>query len=288
MANTQILKRRIRSVKSTRQITKAMELVAASKLRRAQIAADQSKAYAQTALKIMADIAAGGDVAAQTLLTGDPHNKTVLYVVFGSDRGLAGALNSNVIGQSIKAIQEDQKAGKQVNVITMGRRVTNHFARIKDLNLSASYEALGDSPDPEVFAPLINTILGTSGQKYGSVKIVYTAFTSTLSQKVQTETLLPVVFSDENTERKSISYEFEPSPEEVLAQAIQLYTDARITQAYVESTASEHAMRMIAMNNATKSAGDLIDDLTLELNSRRQAGITQEIAEITSGAEAVK
>ncbi len=286
MASTQILKRRVRSVKSTRQITKAMELVAASKLRKAQTRAEDSKAYAELALKIMANIARQSDAKTHPLFKARSATGKVLYIVFGSDRGLAGSLNSNILSSFSRHASTINKSS-DVDVIAIGRKPASYFARLKNIQLVASYENLGDEPDPASFGPLINTLLGEGSKAYKTVYIIYTSFVSTLSQKVIVEQLLPIELPNQATQLENKSYEFEPSTQEVLSNVGQLFIDARIVQAHIESTASEHAMRMVAMNNATKSAGDLIDGLTLELNSRRQAAITQEIAEITSGAEAL-
>lgn len=287
MASTQLLKRRVRSVKNTRQITKAMELVAASKLRRVQAKAESSKAYAQVALRILSSIASQSEAQTHQLFMPRPQNGKLLYVIFGSDRGLAGALNSNVIGALGRELESHNT--NTVDVIAVGRKMSAYLARLKNVNLLASYEALGDEPDPSVFGPLVASILKPQDEDYQAVYIVYTRFVSTLTQQAISEQLLPIQQPKTESEpQKNLSFEFEPSIVEVLSKVGKLFIDSRIAQAYLESTTSEHAMRMVAMNNATKSAGDLIDSLTLELNSLRQATVTQEIAEITSGAEALK
>lgn len=287
MASTQILKRRIRSVRSTRQITKAMELVAASRMRRVQEAAKSSRAYAELAYAIMHRVAGTADLKSNPLFALNGKTKQRLYVVFTSDRGLAGAFNSNVLSTTIRAIQEDEKAGIKSSVIVFGRKGSHFFARISKVELVGAYEGVDDIPEPSVFAPVMETVFeGVKSGRFDAVEIIYTAFESTLNQKVKRLPLLPITLPEEAAKDGKV-YEFEPSPEVVLERAANLYLDSQFMQAKVESAASEHAMRMMAMSNATRNAGDLIEDYTLELNATRQAAITQEIAEITGGAAAI-
>jgi F-type H+-transporting ATPase subunit gamma len=288
MASTQIIKRRIRSVKNTKQITKAMELVAASRLRRVQEAARASKAYAATAYTIMHRVGQSADLQQNVLFASKPTAKRKLYVVFTTDIGKAGAFDSNVINAALKAIRENEGSGSTNNVIAYGRKGTHFFARLKEVELIGTYDSVADSPDPTFFAPVLNTILnGMKDGTFDAVEVFYMGYTSTLSQKVVRLPLLPITFSADTQPETGIVYEFEPSPEVVLERAAQLYLDSQIMQARIESAASEYAMRMIAMGNANKNAGEIIDDLTLELNATRQAAITQEIAEITGGAAAI-
>lgn len=287
MAHTKVLKHRIRSVKNTRQITKAMELVAASKLRRVQEAAKSSQAYSHLAYSVLQRVSGSTEATLHPYFRTHQNSKAKLYIVFTADRGLAGAFNSNVQIAALNAIQDDQKSGLTTDLVVFGRRGARFFASISEVNLLAVYEQVADIPSPEVFAPLFEMIDESAKTgRYHSTVIVSTEFISTLSQSVRIQNLLPITPPEDAP--VGSTYEFEPTPEFVLERAAQLYLQSQLMQAKVDSSASEHAMRMLAMSNATNNADELVDNLTLELNATRQAGITQEIAEITSGAEAMK
>ncbi len=289
MASIQIHRRRIRSVRNTKQITKAMELVAASKLRRIQEKAVQSRDYAELAFNIMHRVSGIADIRHNPLFAEPDPKAPSLLVVFTSDRGLAGAFNSNVLQQATKIIGQNRQAGRQMKVIVFGRKGTHFMSRLDGVEVIGAYENFEELPDPSYFASLLDTILnGVRDRQFSSVNLIYTKFLSTLNQQVSSLPLFPLELSAEVAEReKSRVYEYEPSPELVLARAARLYLGAQLMQARSESAASEHAMRMLAMSNANRNAGDLIDNLTLELNATRQAVITQEIAEITGGAAAI-
>lgn len=295
MAQTQILKRRVRSVRNAGQITKAMEVVAASRMRRVQEVVQKVQAYADVADAIMRKIAPSQEAKLHPFfnpMTG----KSNLYIIFSSDRGLAGAFNSNVFSQAHRSFLADKAKGIQPVIIVFGRKGASHFARIKDATLASEYEDVADNPDVNVFAPVLEAITkGSVSGDFNSVQLIHTHFQSSLLQQVRQEQLLPVVQRENAPEDNSNSslvtdntvYEFEPNIEAVLDEALRLYFESRLMLARVESAASEYAMRMVAMGNANRNASDLIDTLTLELNSLRQAAITQEIAEITGGAEAI-
>ncbi len=287
MASTKILKARIRSVKNTKQITKAMELVAASKLRRVQEAAKASRDYSQIAYRVLQRVSGSTEAVAHPYFREAEAAKKCLYIIYTGDRGLAGAFNSNVQNAALRAIKEDASNGLSVDVAVFGRKGARFFAQISDVNLLAVYEHVADTPDPEVFGPVFDLLNNAAlEQTYQHVTIIFTEFVTTLTQKVQVQTLLPITQPEDSP--TGPVYEFEPNPERVLERAAQLYMQSQLMQARLDSAASEHAMRMLAMSNATKNANDLVDDLTLELNATRQAAITQELAEITSGAEAIK
>lgn len=287
MASTKILKTRIRSVRSTRQITKAMELDATTRLRKVQEATRSSRAYSQIAYNVLRRVSGSTEATLHPYFRYVRDSKKKLYVVMTSDRGLAGAFNANIQSAALRNIREDAAKGLTVDVIVFGRRGARFFARLADVNLLAVYEHVADTPDPETFAPVFDTLNEASkNQTYQRVTIVYTEFVNTLNQEVQVKNLLPIT-PPEDAPRGPV-YEFEPNPEVVLERAAQLYLQSQLMQARLDSAASEHAMRMLAMSNASKNADDLVDDLTLELNATRQAAITQELAEITGGAEAIK
>lgn len=294
MASRQQIKRRIGSVKSTKQITKAMQLVAASKLRRAQDAVAGPRAYAELARQILARLrkVAGGEAESNLFVT-RPVKKRLL-VVITSDRGLAGAYNANVIRRMIKELQQDRENSIETSVIVIGRQAANAAGRISGLSIQAVYQELPDRPDADALRPILNTVTGLfADATVDTVDIINTKFISTVSQDVQVRRLLPAgVDKQDNLEVRPLTEEVEatvePSVEVLLRSTAIRLLDAQIYQALLEAAASEHSMRMVAMKNATDNASDIIDDLTLEYNNARQAAITQELAEITGGAEAMK
>jgi F-type H+-transporting ATPase subunit gamma len=289
----QAIERRIRSVKNAKQITKALEMVAASRMRKVQPSVLHTREYGELAAAIVAKVAPSQEAKQHPYFQPAPGNAKKLYIVFTSDRGQAGAFNSNVLHLVTKAIQEDKKAGAEPSVIVLGKKGARFFARLQNVKLLAAYVDVPDIPETNVFAPIIDTIQnGISNGDFQTVVLVYTEFVSALSQKAQAKQLLPITpdQAPENNPEKSadnIVYEFEPSLPDVLEEALRLYFEAQLMQARIDSAASEHSMRMMAMGNANRNAGDLIDTLTLELNATRQAIVTQEIAEITGGAAAI-
>ena len=285
MAQTRTLQRRLRSVRNAKQITKALEVVAASRMRRVVQLVEGSRTYGELAADIMARIAANPE-AKNLPYFAPPADKPALYLVFTSDRGQAGAYNSNIFHLVHTAFQAERG---RPQVIVFGRKGARFFSRIKDIELLGAYEDIADVPEVNVFAGAMETVLsGMARGDFSRVVIIYTQFVSSLTQKALSIPLLPVDLDqaqDPATPNKV--YEFEPDISEVLEEGVRLYLEARLMQAKVESAASEHAMRMVAMGNANRNASDLIDDLILELNATRQAAITQEIAEITGGAAAI-
>lgn len=287
MASTIVLKRRINSIKNTRQITKAMELVSASKLRRAQEYALKSRAYRDLANEMLAKLSTMPDVARQPLF----EKRTVksrLHIVITSNSGLAGAFNANSLKALTASIKEDQAAKASSKVITIGTKGAQFVRRLSGVELLAVYPALGDHPTANDVQPILNTLVEQFKTKnVDEVQIIYTMFHSTINQEVLSLPLLPTtLLEDVKTDQVSLS-NFEPDVETVIDQVATRLIEAQIWQAVLESLASEHAMRMVAMKNASDNAKDLIDDYTLELNTARQAAITQELAEISGGAEAL-
>lgn len=284
MAQTRTLQRRIRSVKSAKQITKALEVVAASRMRRVVSLVEGSRAFGELAGAVMAKIAANPE--ARTLpYFSPPADKPPLYIVITSDRGQAGAFNSNLFHLAIGAFKEERSSPQ---IVVFGKKGTRFFSRISNVQMSGAYENIADVPDVNVFAPAMEMIIdGLAGGEISKVVIIYTQFVSSLTQKAVSLQLLPVDLSQQAAEADTKVYEFEPDVPDVIEEGLRLYLEARLMQAKVESAASEHAMRMVAMGNANRNASDLIDNLTLELNATRQAAITQEIAEITGGAAAI-
>lgn len=286
MASTIALKQRIKSIKGTRQITKAMQLVSASKLRRAQEYALASRAYADLANELLTRLSSIREVEQQPLFK-KRVVKDRMYIIVTSNSGLAGAYNANVLKALTKGLQADRDAKIKSQVIAIGSKGAQFVRRLSDVELVAVYPALGDQPTANDIRPLLNSIL----QHYreantDEVRVLYTQFVSTVNQQVRELQVLPAV-APEQVEITTTASNFEPDVETVIDQTATRLIEAEIWQAVLESLASEHAMRMVAMKNATDNAKDLIDDYTLELNTARQAAITQELAEITGGAEAL-
>lgn len=286
MASTITLRRRIASIKNTRQITQAQQLVAASKLRRAQEYAQKSRAYADLANDLLARLSGMAEVERQPLFEKRPV-KDRLYVVVTSNTGLAGAYNANVLKQLTNAIKKDQETKVGSHVIAIGNKGAQFVRRIAGIDLEAAYPGFGDHPTANDLRPALNTIIGHyKAGDVDEVHVLYTQFKSTVTQIARTQQILPAEPVEAGKDLSIIS-NFEPDVETVIDQVAIRLIEAQVWQALLESIASEHAMRMVAMKNATDNAKDLIDDYTLELNTARQAAITQELAEITGGAEAL-
>lgn len=285
MAQTRILQRRIRSVKNAKQITKALEVVAAARMRRVVELVAGSRTYGELATTIMQRIAPSPEAKIHPFFA-PITDKPTLYIVVTSDRGQAGAYNSNIFNLSLDLFKADKH---RPQVVVLGRKGARYFAHLGGIDLRGAYEDIADNPDPNVFAPVLDLISQeTASGAIGRVVIIYTQFISSLNQKATAFQLMPVDLSSiEASGEPSKVYEFEPEVGDVLDEAIKLYSQAKLMQSKIESAASEHAMRMVAMGNANRNASDLIDGLTLELNATRQAAITQEIAEITGGAAAI-
>lgn len=286
MASTIVLKRKITSIKGTRQITKAMELVSASKLRRAQERAVASRPYRDMAYDLMTRLGDITEVERQPLFTKRPV-KDRLYLIVTSNTGLAGAYNANVIKQLTVGLREDEAKKAKSHVIAIGSKGAQFVRRLHDIDLMAAYPPLGDHPTVNDIRPILNTIIDHYKEgKVDEVRVIYTCFKSTVSQEVKNLQLLPASSASEESVNPAMS-NFEPDVETVIDQVAIRLIEAQVWQGALESLASEHAMRMLATKNATDNANDLIKDYTLELNTARQAAITQELAEISGGAEAM-
>jgi F-type H+-transporting ATPase subunit gamma len=288
MAKTTALKRRIGSVKNTRQITKAMELVAASKMKRAQDQAVSSRPYRETAQTILSNLSDVSDVRRHPLFV----RRTVknrLFIIITSDTGLAGAYDANVLKQMAAILAEDGTAKVHDKVIAIGRKGSQFVSRLENVDLLASYPTFSGQPKGSELRPIVDHVFQMyEDGEIDAVNIIFTQFFSSIKQEVKTLELLPS--PPPEGEHKISPLEvaiFEPSPESVVESVVARLLEVQLWQALLESLASEHSMRMIAMKNASDNARDIIDDLTLEFNSARQADITQQIAEIVGGAEAV-
>lgn len=286
MASTIALKRRISSIRGTRQITKAMELVSASKLRRAQEYAQKSRDYRDLAYELLRMLNGMSEVGRLPLFRKRKVDSR-LYVIVTSNTGLAGAYNANTLKQLTQAIKRDQSEKVKSHVIAIGSKGAQFVRRIGGVELVAVYPPFSDQPTANEVRPILNNVIDHyKAESVDEVFILYTQFKSTVVQESISQQLLPAPIIPSETKEAIIS-NFEPDVETVVEQTATRLIEAQIWQAVLESLASEHAMRMLATKNATDNANDLIDDYTLELNTARQAAITQELAEISGGAEAL-
>jgi F-type H+-transporting ATPase subunit gamma len=286
LASTIVLKRRITSIKGTRQITKAMQLVSASKLRKAQDYAKQSRDYRDLAYELLKRLNALPEVENQPLFR-KRSIKNRLYIVISSNTGLAGAYNANVLKLLNQSLRRDRDANVNSNVITIGSKGAQFVRRLSKVGLLAAYPPFGDHPSANDIRPILNSVIKAyEDETIDEINIIYTEFKSTVAQEAKNQQLLPAPLSGTDGQTPTVS-NFEPDVETVIEQVTTRLIEAQIWQALLESLASEHAMRMLATKNATDNANDLINDYTLELNTARQADITQQIAEISGGAEAL-
>ena len=287
MPSTRALKTRIRSVKSTKQITKAMQLVAASKMRKAQEADKASQAYTNAANELLTYLASQG-VTKNHPLFEVREVKSRLLVVIAADKGLAGAYNSNVMKLYVKTLRENDSKHAKDHTIAIGRRASQFVTRIKETSVLGVYEDLPDQPSGNELKSIVDTVVEKfiSGE-VDAVDVVYTQFVNSIVQTPKKIRVLPAGYTETEVSDEIREAEYEPSVEAVLEGATHRLISAQIYQAMLDARASEWSMRMMAMKNATDNAGDVIEDLTLEMNKARQSAITQELAEISGGVEAM-
>jgi F-type H+-transporting ATPase subunit gamma len=286
VASLREIKGRINSTKKTSQITKAMEMVSASKLNRAELNAKSFVPYMEKIQEVVASIALGSNDVTHPMLVTRPVKKTG-YLVITSDRGLAGAYNSNVLRQVYRTIQERHTSQDEYAIIAIGR-IGRDFFKKRGMNVVLDITGLPDQPS---FAD-IKAIAGKAVNMFADgtfdeLYMYYNHYVSAIQQDVTEKKLLPLTDLAANN-NKLTSYEFEPSAEEILVTLLPQYAESLIYGALLDAKASEHAARMTAMKNATDNAKELINTLTLQYNRERQASITQEITEIVGGAAALE
>jgi F-type H+-transporting ATPase subunit gamma len=293
VATTQDLKRRVRSITNTRKLTKAMELVASARLRRAQSRIEAMRPYADRMLELMAGVSQAAGAVRLPLLERRETVKRVAIVPVTGDRGLAGAFNAQVLRRSFALRRELQGAGQEVVFYSSGKKAQSTI-RFRRFESGQAWTGFSDKPtyaDAQAIAHTISEAY-TDGE-VDRVVLVYNAYVSALVQKVTVRDLLPipqdVLESGEDEERSTGTPDFiyEPEPDEILARLLPVYVETELYRALLESAASEQGARMTAMRNASKAAGELIDSLTLAMNRARQAEITQEILEVVAGADAL-
>ena len=284
MPSTIDLRRRIRSVKNTQQITKAMKMVAAAKLRRAQERMMAARPYSAALREVLASVSTRVDVSKHPLLAEREQEKKVLLLVVAADRGLAGAFNTNVIRGSQNAIAE--KGWQEVHLLPIGRKAFDFFKRLT-LTIRRQplhvYQALSLETAREIANGFIEDFL--SGE-FDAVYVVYNEFKSIIAQRVTVERILPLERTWASDTEPAIDYIYQPSPEQILADLLPKHIEFQLYRVLLESAAAEQGARMTAMESATKNASEMISHLTLTYNRIRQAAITKEIIEIVSGAAA--
>jgi len=285
LASLRDIKTRITSTKKTSQITKAMQMVSASKFSRAEANAKSFVPYMEKIQEVVANIAVGSSDASHPMLTNRPIKKTA-YIVITSDRGLAGAYNSNVIRGAYQAMQKRHKSTDEFTVIAIGRVGRDFFVK-RGISVSLEIAGLSDQPSFAEIKDIANaTVNMFADGTYDELYMWYNHFVSAIQHDVTEKKLLPL--TDLAANNKQTSYEFEPSQEDILEVLLPQYAESLIYGALLDGKASEHSARMTAMKNATDNAKELIDSLTLSYNRARQAAITQEITEIVGGAAALE
>jgi F-type H+-transporting ATPase subunit gamma len=283
-----VLRRRIRSVKSTQKITRAMELIAASRITRARNAVEAARPYAEQVTQVIRDLATESSLRDHPLLAAREDVRSVAVIVITSDRGLAGAYNTNVLRRAERIFKEEREAGREVSLYAVGRKAEVYF-RYRGLAPTRVWTGVSDQPgyaDAQQIGRAVTEDFVAG--RVDRVWMAYTDFRSALTQVASTARLLPVDRAQlEGGQAFPPQFMFEPDPGEILDLLIPKYVEQRVFAGLLEGAASEHASRQRAMKAATDNAGEIIDQLTREANSARQAAITTEISEIVGGAEAL-
>jgi F-type H+-transporting ATPase subunit gamma len=282
------IKRRIRSIENTRQITKAMKLVSAAKLRRAQEQAQAARPYAEKLRDVIVNIARGTTGFKHPMLVSRPVKKTG-YMVITSDRGLAGGFNSNLLRMLLNTLKERHQSQDEFVLFVIGRKGRD-FLKRRGLPVIGEVTGLSDSPKYDDVKEIAKMAVSYyAEEKFDELYIVYNEFISAVVQRPTEKRLLPLTGDNLQESEGAVrtAYEYEPSQEEVLSAMLPRYAESLIYSALLDSKASEHAARMTAMGNATDNASELIETLILQFNRARQAAITQEISEIVAGANAL-
>ena len=294
MPNLKDLKTRINSVKSTQKITSAMKMVAAAKLRKAQESAESGRPFAEKMQSVISNLAKNANSeSASPLLIGKKNNNKHLIVMVSADKGLCGGFNSSIARYTRDYIGNLEKAGKQYLVYVIGRKAGDVLTQKISNNIFDKEEGIQGNflkfSDVETVSKKILTAF--SDEKFGSVSIIFNSFVNAITQKVTLKKLIPAEINENKSsvENKDIErfYDYEPDEKDILDELLPQNITTQIYSALLESSAAELAARMTAMDNATRNAGDMIDNLTLVYNRTRQANITKELIEIISGAEAL-
>jgi F-type H+-transporting ATPase subunit gamma len=286
------LRRRIRSVQSTKKITKAMELIAASRIAKAQQRADAARPYSEKLTEVIRNLAAAGAGGGSPLLAEREQVDTVAYVVIAADRGLCGAYNGNVIRAAERSMNEQRALGRQTRLVTVGKKAGNYF-RFRGWDIDESFAGFADQPAYEDARGIAEFVVPRfEDGEYDVVELVYTQFLSAATQRVVIRRFVPLdpalLEAAAAGDGPSADYEFEPNPQDILDRLLPRYAEARLYAALLDGAASFLASQQRAMKSATDNAEDLIVKYSRAMNRARQDAITTEIMEIVSGAEALR
>jgi F-type H+-transporting ATPase subunit gamma len=287
MAGGREIKTKIKSVQNTRKVTRALEMVSASKIRKAQDRMKQSRPYARLMRQVIGHIAKANTEYVHPFMVERKDVKRVGYIIVSTDRGLCGGLNSQMFRRILADMRQWQDKGVEIDLVCIGQKATVFFRRLK-VNLLGSVTHLGEKPELAKLVGVIKVMLdGYTEGKLDRVFLSYNDFINTMAQKPRQDQLLPLPPSESLESRHDWDYLYEPDAQAVLEHVLTRYVESLVYQAVLENLASEHAARMVAMKSASDNANKLIGDLQLVYNKARQAAITQEISEIVGGAAAV-
>ena len=287
MAGGREIKTKIKSVQNTRKVTRALEMVSASKIRKAQDRMKTSRPYARAMKQVIGHLAQANTDYQHPFMVERKDVKRVGFIIVSSDRGLAGGLNNNLFRKLLGEIRQWNEKGVEVDVVTIGQKASVYFRRVK-VNMLASVSHLGDTPKLDQLIGVIKVMLDAYTEaSLDRVFVVYNDFVNTMTQRAAFDQLLPLPAAETQVARHDWDYIYEPDAATVLDHVITRYIESLVYQAVLENIASEHAARMVAMKAASDNAKKLIGTLQLVYNKARQAAITQEISEIVGGAAAV-
>ncbi len=287
MAGTKEIRTKIKSVQNTRKVTRALEMVSASKIRKAQDKMKASRPYSRLMRQVIGHVAKANTEYKHPFLVERADIKRVGYVVISTDRGLCGGLNSTLFRKLLNEIREWQGQGVEVDVVAIGQKAAAFFKRLK-VNLVGSVTHLGEKPQVSQLIGVMKVMLDAYSEgRNDRLFLCYNDFVNTMTQKARTDQLLPLPPSETLEASHDWDYIYEPNPQVVLEDVLTRYVESLVYQGVLENLASEHAARMVAMKSASDNATTLIGDLQLVYNKARQAAITQEISEIVGGAAAV-
>ena len=287
MAGGREIKTKIKSVQNTRKVTRALEMVSASKIRKAQDRMKTSRPYARAMKQVIGHLAQANTDYQHPFMVERKDVKRVGFIIVSSDRGLAGGLNNNLFRKMLGEIRQWNEKGVEVDVVTIGQKASVFFRRIK-VGMLATVTHLGDTPQVEQLVGVVKVMLDAyDAGKVDKVFLAYNDFVNTMVQRAAFDQLLPLPASETQVAAHDWDYIYEPDAQAVLEHVLTRYVESLVYQAVMENVASEHAARMVAMKSASDNATKLIDTLNLVYNKARQAAITQEISEIVGGAAAV-
>ena len=287
MAGGREIKTKIKSVQNTRKVTRALEMVSASKIRKAQDRMKTSRPYARAMKQVIGHLAQANTDYQHPFMVERKDVKRVGFIIVSSDRGLAGGLNNNLFRKMLGEIRQWNEKGVEVDVVTIGQKASVYFRRVK-VNMLASVSHLGDTPKLDQLIGVAKVMLDAYTEaSLDRVFVVYNDFVNTMTQRAAFDQLLPLPAAETQVARHDWDYIYEPDAATVLDHVITRYIESLVYQAVLENIASEHAARMVAMKAASDNASKLIGTLQLVYNKARQAAITQEISEIVGGAAAV-